>query len=950
MFSRVHSFRFLAVAVAAFLMVTGLQSGASAATARTLSISASPTVGVVGTSVTFSGKLSRSPKGTLVTIQRKSGSRWVKAGTTRTVNTKGSYAVRLARPRSVGTFYYRATSAKKGSLKAATSKRVAVAALRRTLVSLSCPDTVSCDAVASKTKTTAGTAITLSGTVLPYVKGTLVTLQRKAGSSWTNVTSTTVLPNGTFNTRSGTVVPTTSTTYRASVSRTTLNAPGLSNERTVNAKPLITTSALPAATRFNPYSTTLANLGGQAGTWSATGLPTGLSVNASTGVISGTSTSTFVGDTNVVIGFTQLSTGLAAATKTLTLHVNQATPPTITTSSFVIGKRLSAYSTQLAVAGNPAPAGTWTASPLPDGLTLTPATGVISGTPTTVQSVQVVVGFTQTSSGLSAQPKTITLTIDDADAPVISTTSLPNGAVDQAYSKTLTVQGNPAGTWSATGLPASLDLDVSTGVISGTPVLGDDGDYDVVIGFKQTSTGLDAAPKNLTLRIGEGTDPVITTTSLPVGVRMSAYPATTLTVTTTGAAAGTWSVTPAMPVGLSLNPSTGEITGTPTDNIDVGDNVLTFRFTQTSTMLFAEKTLNLHINQAASPVISTVALTTGDRFVAYTTTLTASGNPAGTWTASPLPAGLTLAPSTGVISGTPTDAGDTQVVIGFTQTSTGLSATPKTLTLHVNQAPAPVISTANLPEGTRFSSYTTTLTATVTGNPAGTWSASPLPVGLSLNPTTGVISGTPTAVGDTNVVIGFTQTSTGLDATPKTLTLHVNEATPPVIATNTLPDGTRYSAYTTTLTVSGNPAGTWTNTALPAGMSFNTTTGVLSGAPRTAGDFSITFGFTQTNSGLVATPKTLVFHVAQANPVILTASALPDGSPLAPYNVQLEVAPAPVGKWTLVSGGPPVGITLKDTGQLSGSALFPGNYTFIARFTETSTNLYSQRTFTLHIS
>lgn len=783
MFSRVSSFRFVAVLVAAFLMVTGLQSGASAATSRTLTISASPAVGVVGTAVTFSGKLSRSPKGTLVLIQRKSGTKWIKAGSTRTVNRAGNYAVKLTRPKSVATYYYRATAAKKGNLKAAKSRSVAVAALRRTFVSLSCPDSLSCDAVASKTKTTAGSPITLSGTVLPFVKGTLVTFQRKVGSSWTNVTTTSVLANGTF-TKAG-IIASTSTTYRASVSRTSQNAPGLSNERPVNVKPLITTTALTDATRLTFYSLALTTYGNQAGTWTASGLPTGLNVNPSTGVISGTPTSNDLGDRNVVIGFKQLSTGLFAASKTLNLKLKQ-------------------------------------------------------------------------SAG-----------------PVITTNSLPNGAVATPYpttTLTASTNGDPAGTWSVSpALPTGLNFNPTTGVISGTPAIGTDGDTDHVIGFHQTSTNLDAAPKTLTLRIGEGDKPVITTTSLPEGTRLTAYPTTTLTATTTGAPAGTWSVDPALPAGLSLDPATGEIVGTPTSKDDLGDNALTFTFTQTSTAQASSKTLHLVLNEAA----------------------------------------------------------------------------------------APVISTANLPDGNRLASYSTTLTAT--GSPAGVWTAAPLPDGLTLDPNTGVISGTPTTVGDTDVVVGFTQTSTEVAATEKTLTLHIGEATPPVISTPTLPNATRYQAYTTQLTVDGNPVGVWTSTALPAGMSFNTTTGVLSGSPRNAGDTSITFGFTQTNSGLAATPKALVFHVAQAPPVITgwcsnsctvtsTSSTLPDGSPLLGYNVQLQVAPAPVGKWALVSGGPPIGITLKDTGQLSGSTLFPGNYQFTVKFTETSTNLSSQRTFFLKIS
>jgi hypothetical protein len=56
-----------------------------------------------------------------------------------------------------------------------------------------------------------------------------------------------------------------------------------------------------------------------------------------------------------------------------------------------------------------------------------------------------------------------------ATAPTITTTALTAGVVGTAYSFGCVSTGTPSATWSATGLPAGLAMNATTGVITGTP-------------------------------------------------------------------------------------------------------------------------------------------------------------------------------------------------------------------------------------------------------------------------------------------------------------------------------------------------------------------------------------------------------------------------------------------------------------------------------------------------
>ena len=151
----------------------------------------------------------------------------------------------------------------------------------------------------------------------------------------------------------------------------------------------ITTTALPDGTAFSPYAATLAGIGGTTPySWSITAgsLPAGLSLNASTGTISGTPTA--AGTTSFTVTVTDATPttttppGPFVASRSLSITVRPA-PLTITTMSLPDAQVGKPYAATVTAIGGTSPY-TWsiTSGSLPRGLSLDPATGVIAGTPT----------------------------------------------------------------------------------------------------------------------------------------------------------------------------------------------------------------------------------------------------------------------------------------------------------------------------------------------------------------------------------------------------------------------------------------------------------------------------------------------------------------------------------------------------------------------------------------
>jgi hypothetical protein len=440
--------------------------------------------------------------------------------------------------------------------------------------------------------------------------------------------------------------------------------------------------------------------------------------------------------------------------------------------------------------------------------------------------------------------------VDRASNPQIATATLPAGTLGAPYSAQVRTSDGRAGTWSigAGALPPGLSINPSTGVISGTPTAA--GAHQFGVYFRDTDGRV--AAKVYSVTVGEaGEAPLISTASLPNGMKGAAYSAR---LQSRNNVAGTWSISQgALPAGLGLNNGSGVISGTPTA---LGKSDFTVRF-QDAAGNVGTRALSILVTEFGA-IIATTALPNGVASVPYATQLHTVDNRAGAWSIATgsLPPGLTLTPSTGVISGTPAGPAVSDFTVRFTDGAGAISTRDLSIII---EATAPEISTVALASGVKHSPYAQTLQTK--DHRQGVWdvASGQLPPGLGLNPNTGLISGTPTTTGTYPFTIRFRDLLNVSDTQP--LAIAITDVGAPVIATESLPVGKVSEAYSAQLRNVGNQSGTWSVStgSLPAGLSLNPATGVISGTPTARGTSTFTIRFA--NSGGVATTKQLSIQI-----------------------------------------------------------------------------------------
>jgi uncharacterized protein YhjY with autotransporter beta-barrel domain len=604
----------------------------------------------------------------------------------------------------------------------------------------------------------------------------------------------------------------------------------------------------------------------------------------------------------------------AAQITSLTLYIGQFKAPAFTVSN---GSGSLAMAVRSGAAGTKniypllASDGTGGAAQDSGGLTKTNGTNgtasvVQTPTGTTIQynaSYTSTAGYTGADSfdvtvvnPISSATRTIAVTVLGITSATTATALKGQAYATGAPAYQITSNDGAASNFTATGLPTGFSIDSTNGKITGTSTAT--GQFSVTIGTSINSSVNDGTvSKTLTLDMAGITNGASVNYTQNTAI-------STFQITSYPASPSAYALTGSLPSGLTFSSGTGQITGTPTV---AGSFPVTIQATTTAGVV--SQALTINVASAGVPVITTtpalsasptvsVVGTVGTAIAGYQINTTNPPITAGSYNATGLPTGLSVNTSTGAITGTPTTSGDYAVTLS----ADNLSGTGSlNVVMRVHATAAPVINSGAAGSGTVGAAGTAyTITTSGTNGPITSYSvvSGSLPAGLTLNTSTGVVSGTPTTSGVSTVTLGAVNSGGVTGSLAVTFTITPNAV--PVISSpsngtaTALALGAAMSPITITASNPPLTAFALASGTLPTGVSLNTGTGVISGTP-TVPSASSAVTLTATNAVGTSAAVTVNFSVGVPTPAACTLTTAANTAASLNLNTCMFPALSPTG-------------------------------------------------------
>jgi hypothetical protein len=504
------------------------------------------------------------------------------------------------------------------------------------------------------------------------------------------------------------------------------------NYTIVNVPPVFTTEADTTADEDQLYSYDADCSDDDQGTitYSATTLPGWLTLASSTGVLSGTPQNSQVGDTLVVLKVADGNGG--TATQSFTLHIaNTNDVPSITSTAITTATEDSQYQYDFNASDPDGDVLTFSLINYPDGMTINSNTGLISWTPDNSnvgQAVSIQARVSDGNGGTADQNWTITTA---NRIPLITTTDAVLYATEDSwfnFDVAADDEGLGITTYRLLIYPAWLTLsNAASGVLSGAPDNSDvtTGDS-LAVEFSDGNGGKDTL---FTLVAVNNVAPVFSSQADTTADEGSSF-TLDLNCSDEGQGHMTYISTGSLPAWLTLNDSTGVLSGTPA-NEDVTATIISIRV-HDGHGGYANLSFVLTVGNIAPIIIGTpTASIAEDNAYSYTFHLSDETG-TNTYTLDINPGWLSLNPSSGVLSGTPRNnhVGDNTVRVIVNDGNGGKDSSD--FMISVSNV-TPVITTTPVTSAQEDIAYSLDINCTDEGYGVMTYSALQKPAWLSLN-------------------------------------------------------------------------------------------------------------------------------------------------------------------------------------------------------------------------
>ncbi len=722
------------------------------------------------------------------------------------------------------------------------------------------------------------------------------------------------------------------TAYTFKVTATNSIGPGPASDASssVTPKPVPIANAVSATVAANSTANpvTLSLSGGAADTLAVGTQPTHGTASVSGLAITYTPTPGYSGSDSFTYVATNATGTSAAATVNITVSA-----PTLTFSppagALAGGTAATAYSgATVAASAGTAPYIYAVTGMLPDGLTLDPSSGLISGTPTTAGDYTFTITATDANNATGTAAYTIAIAVEAPTAGDVSATVAANSTANPV---TLSLGGGIADTLAIGTQPTHGTASVSGLAIIYTPTPG----YSGSDSFTYTATNVTGTSTAATVTITV-TAPTLSFSpavgALPGGTAKTAYSGVTVAASA-GTAPYIYAVNGTLPDGLTLDPASGLISGTPTT---AGDYNFTITATDANN---ATGTAAYSIAIAVeAPTAGDVSATVAANSMANPVTLDLGGGIADTLAIGTQPTHGTASVSGLAITYTPTPGYSGSDSFTYTATNVTGTSTAATVTITVT---APTLSFApaagTLTRGIVGTAYDGVTIAASAGTAPYRYAVASgaLPAGLALDGTNGRISGTPTTAGTDNFTVTATDTNNATGTASYSISIAIQAPTANNVRATVAASS---AANPITLDLGGGATDSVSVVAQPTHGTAAVSGLAITYTPTPGYSGSDSFTYVATNATGTSPAATVAITVTAPTLTFSPpAGALATGTAGAAYSggaVTASAGTAPY-RYAVTSGQLPAGLALDGaTGAIGGIPTRAGNHDFTVTATD----------------